>query len=300
MDTDALRTFLSVHREKGFSRAARALRRTQPAISTRIRLLEQELGAPLFERTANGIALSQAGRILVPYAEAAIAALQDAENAVRHLRTEISGPLDLVLVGTLAGPKLTGVLKRLVARHPSVALTLQTARSRDVSELVRIGKATVGLRYERDRSTDLHCEQVGMEDLIIACGAKHPLAGKTLNSLAPLTDEQWFAFPDDPERETWDSHISRIFPRHDFGPVSWSQVDSLTAQKRLVEAGFGLALLPSSGVLEELAARSLKVIRVRRLKLQQPIYLVTRAKGYLSAAANHLIDLLRHEFKPRR
>ena len=58
IDTEALRTFIAVHRQKGFSGAARTLRRTQPAISTRIRLLEQDLGVRLFERTANGIMLS--------------------------------------------------------------------------------------------------------------------------------------------------------------------------------------------------------------------------------------------------
>ena len=50
MDTEALETFVAVHREQGFSRAARVLNRTQPAISRRISLLEHELGAPLFER----------------------------------------------------------------------------------------------------------------------------------------------------------------------------------------------------------------------------------------------------------
>jgi len=69
MDTEALETFVAVHREQGFSRAARVLHRTQPAISRRISLLEHELGAPLFERVTGGIVLSQAGRVLLPYAE---------------------------------------------------------------------------------------------------------------------------------------------------------------------------------------------------------------------------------------
>ena len=71
MDSDALQTFVAVHREQGFSRAARVLNRTQPAISRRISLLEHELGAPLFERVSGGIVLSQAGRVLLPYAERA-------------------------------------------------------------------------------------------------------------------------------------------------------------------------------------------------------------------------------------
>ena len=69
MDSDALLTFLTVHRRGGISNAAKALRRSQPAISRRIALLEQELGVPLFERIAGRTMLSDAGRVMVPYAE---------------------------------------------------------------------------------------------------------------------------------------------------------------------------------------------------------------------------------------
>src|SRR4029450_10585716 len=92
MDTEALETFVAVHREQGFSRAARVLNRTQPAISRRISLLGHELGAPLFERVTGGIVLSQAGRVLLPYAERALAAVKDATEAVRGLRAEAGGP----------------------------------------------------------------------------------------------------------------------------------------------------------------------------------------------------------------
>src|SRR5262249_52982240 len=143
IDTEALRTFIAVHRQKGFSGAARMLHRTQPAISNRIRLLEQELGAPLFERAANGIMLSQAGRVLLPRAEAIVAALGDAEHAVLGLRKDATGPIDLAIVGTLAGTNLTGAFKRFAAHHPNVELNLRTARSMEVSELVRNGEATI-------------------------------------------------------------------------------------------------------------------------------------------------------------
>jgi len=74
MDSDALNTFLVVHRRGGISNAAKALHRSQPAISRRIALLEQELGVPLFERVAGKTRLSDAGRVMVPYAERAVAA----------------------------------------------------------------------------------------------------------------------------------------------------------------------------------------------------------------------------------
>src|SRR5262245_54781589 len=110
MDAEALETFLAVHRERGFSNAARRLHRTQPAISRRISLLEEELGAPLFERAVQGPVLSQAGLALLPYAERALAALMDAKNAVMALKTAKAGEISLAVVGTLASASLTMAL----------------------------------------------------------------------------------------------------------------------------------------------------------------------------------------------
>ncbi len=297
MDTDALQTFVAVHREQGFSRAARVLNRTQPAISRRIRLLEHELGAPLFERVSGGIVLSQAGRVLLPYAERALAAVQDATEAVRALRADAVGPVSLASVGTLAGTDLTAVLQRFTRSHPRVDLSFRTARSAEVSDLVRRGEAAIGLRYERDRSPDLECEALGAEPLLVVCGRRHQLAGREVASLQALRDERWLAFPDLPgQREIAASHVFGLFLTRGLGEVEWTAVDSLTAQKRLVEAGFGLALMTESSVTEELAAGSLSTIGVRQLGVAAPVYLVTRRGGFLSQAAQGLLELLRTEY----
>src|SRR4051794_3320156 len=89
MDSDDLRTFLAISQNGGFSRAAETLNRSQPAISRRIALLEAELGAALFERAAGGVVLSQAGEVLLPHAEKALAALEDANAALAALRSGI-------------------------------------------------------------------------------------------------------------------------------------------------------------------------------------------------------------------
>ena len=297
MDAEALNTFLTVYRQRGFSTAARVLNRTQPAISHRISLLEQELGMPLFERMSNGIALSQAGRVLLPYAERALADLQDAEAAVRALKTENAGPVSLAVVGTLASTRLTAILKRFAAGHPSVDLALQTVRSTEVSDLVRRGEATIGIRYDRDRSADLQYDCLGVEGLQVVCSTDHALAGGSIPSLSGLVDERWIAFPEIPgQREIWASHVFSIFQTLGLGDVDWTPVDSLTAQKRLVEAGFGLALMAESGVAEERAAGTVTTIDVRDLTLTIPIFIVTRRGGFLSAAANRLHELLSTDY----
>ncbi len=301
MDAEALRTFLAVYRQQGFSSAARQLNRTQPAISRRISLLEQELGAPLFERVLGGTMLSQAGRVLLPYAERALAALQDAENAVRALASTASGPVTLAVVGTLAGNRLTRILKRFARAHPDVDFSLRTAASADVSDLVRRGEAIIGLRYFDDASPDLNSETVSTEALVVTCAPRHALADRTIGSLAALRSQRWLAFPEVPgRREIAASHIFALCLARGLGEVAWTPVDSLTAQKRLVEAGFGLALLPQSGIGEELAARTLATIRVRDLRVSQPIVAVTRRGGFLSPASRLLLDVLRREYRRTR
>ena len=294
MDTELLKTFLAICRQRSFSRAADQLHRTQPAISRRISLLERELGVPLFERGAGELMLSQAGRVLLPFAERALAAVRDAEDAVRDLRQANAGPLSLAIVGTLAGRDLSVLLKRFAARHSKVEISLRTARSTEVSDLVRRGEATIGIRYDRDRSADLDSLLLGTEPLLVVCSSDHPLAGRRFRSFALLSGEHWVAFPG--PRDIAAEHTFGLFHAHGFGEMSWTPVDSLTAQKRLVEAGFGLALMPENNIAEELAAGTVRKIRVDDLSAGAPVYAVTRRNGYLSAAAQALRQLLVQDY----
>lgn len=291
MDGEGLRTFLAVYRAGGFSQAADILLRSQPAISRRIALLEQDLGAPLFDRVAGGAVLSQAGRVLLPFAERALAAIEDARGAVRALATDDTGPVSLVVVGTLAGANLASALARFRRDHPRVDLTLSTATSAEVSDLVRGGQAHLGLRYHLDPSPDLDARLVAMEPLVVVCAPDHPLAGGGMATLGDLRGERWLAFPDAGGRkEIAASHIFAIFLTRGMGEIAWTAVDSLTAQKRLAGAGFGLALMPHDAVGDDLASGALGAIAVADLDAAQPVVAVVRRNGFLSRAAMTLLD----------
>jgi len=293
MDAESLRTFLAIHATGGFSSAASRLNRSQPAISRRIALLEDELGVPLFERVHGGVRLSDAGQVLLPHARLAMAAMQDCETAIAELRSGTGGPLSVAAVGTLAGANLTPILERFSSAHPRTELTLRTATSAEVSDLVRSGEATIGLRYHRDASPDLDCGELCSEPLQVVCGPKHPLAGRRIASLRKLAGERWLLFPN--ARRLPETSADNLFAQFQvlgIADLRWMPVDSLTAQKRLVEAGYGLAVLPTSAINEELRSGSLAAIRVTGVRLSNPVCLVTRRDGYLSPLALALIELL--------
>ncbi len=78
------------------------------------------------------------------------------------------------------------------------------------------------------------------EPLRVVCAPDHKLAGRRIRRLAELRDERWIAFPEVPgRREITASHVFALFLTHGLGEIAWTPVDSLTAQKRLVEAGLG-------------------------------------------------------------
>jgi DNA-binding transcriptional LysR family regulator len=290
MDIEEIRAFLSIVQLGGFTRAAGTLHRSQPAISRRISLLERDLGAPLLERVRGTVALTEAGRAFLPHAEAVIAALKDGSEAVRAITDEAQGSLSLAMVGTLADTSIVALLRDFVRRAKAVRLELRTASSREVSALVRRGEATLGLRYFIDPSADLASRRVGTERLLVICAADHRLAGRKLRDARPLADARWVGFPvTRAQPESFGHVLQRRLAAAGLEAAEVTLIDSLTAQKRLVEAGFGIALMPASSVREELRLGALRTIDVPALRTEVPIVVLHRRAGYLSAAARALL-----------
>jgi DNA-binding transcriptional LysR family regulator len=100
------------------------------------------------------------------------------------------------------------------------------------------------------------------------------------------------AFPARNRRESFVQFLQRKFLAAGLEDAEIIPIDSLTAQKRLVEAGFGIALLAESGIQEELKQGTLKVLNVPALRAAIPIALVYRGNGYLSAAARSLLSII--------
>src|SRR5207249_3986181 len=142
----------------------------------RVHLLERELGAPLFERIRSGVILTDGGRAFLPHAEALLASMRDGIDAVGALRGAAQGAVTLAVVGTLASTSLTMRLRRFREDYPGIDFRMRTALSREISELVRRGDATLGLRYGADPHPDLVSTPVHDEPMVPVCSAHHRLA----------------------------------------------------------------------------------------------------------------------------
>jgi DNA-binding transcriptional LysR family regulator len=300
MSIDEIEAFVAIARLGGFVRAAGAVRRSQPAVSRRIEMLEGELGTPLFDRVRGGVVLTEAGRAFLPYAEAVLSTVKDGAAAVRGLARGEQGTVSVALVGTLASTGFATMLREFGRRHPGVKLELRTATSQEVSDLVRRGEATLGLRYFTDPDPALAVEVVMEERQVVVCAADHPLAGRRIRDPAVLAGERWVTFP--PRRrpgEPFATVLEQRLAGCGLQPAEIVRIDSLTAQKRFVEAGFGIALLIESSIEEEGRLGTLRTIDVPALRGGVPVALVRRQNGYLSGAAQTLVGVIRGGPLPR-
>jgi DNA-binding transcriptional LysR family regulator len=291
MDIDELRAFVAIAQLGGFTRAADRLHRSQPAISRRIGLLERELGAPLLERVRGGAGLTEAGRTFLPFAETVLSAIEDGRQAVQATFSEAGGAVSLALVGTLADSNIVEVLRQFAERSKSVELDLRTATSQEVSDLVRRGEVTLGLRYHADERKELVSRIVGVEPLRVICSPEHPLAGKRVTK-RHLGAEKWVGFPAARGRESFGRILERLLAPIGMEDAKITLIDSLTAQKRLVEAGFGIALVPESSVRDELKLGTLKELDIPAMRATIPVALIHRRNGYLNPAVQALIALM--------
>ncbi len=294
MELDHVQAFVAIVQSGGFTRASATLHLSQPAISRRVRLLERELGAPLFERLGRGTVLSDAGRAFLPHAEALLASIRDGIDAVGALHGTSQGAVTLAVVGTLASTTLTQRLRRFREAYPGIDLRLCTALSAEVSALVLRGDAALGLRYDLDPNPGLVSSTIHQEPLVPVCSARHRLAHVRRVPLKALAGERWIGFPPRPgsTSEPYSSAFAQRLAACGLGAAEIVPIDSLTAQKRMVEADFGLALLPQSGIDEELRAGTLCVLHVPAMRVTVPVVLIHRRRAFQSGATRALTTML--------
>jgi DNA-binding transcriptional LysR family regulator len=292
MNLHELQTFVSIAQLGGLTRAASQLHRSQPAITRRIKLLEDQLGVPLLERGRGGTILTEAGRTFLPYAQAVLAALKDGAQAVQALQGKDHGAVSLAIVGTLAGTTIVEQLRRFSARHRNARLELRTANSFEVSDMVRRGEVSLGLRYFADPSAELISQKISEERLVVVCSARHGWGGKKLRDPERLRTDQWLSLPMTRHRDSFAHLVARQLASAHLDDVPVMVIDSLTAQKRLIEAGIGIALLPESSIQEELRLGTLSMIDIPHLQTTVPIHVLYRKNGYLSGASRTLLSII--------
>lgn len=259
MEIDQIKTFLAVATFGGFHRAAEALHVSQPAVSARIKALEASLGATLFARSRSGLTMSEAGRILRPYAEELLRAASLASQAVHELKPASAGPLQIAAAHSISVYLLPDFLKRFQRAYPKVVIAIRAGHSKEVLDMVLNQEAEIGLARSLNHP---EVETLSLrDDPLLLVG--HPKQGPTRSRRARL--EQVASWPlIFYERGSSDWTLTHsLFRRAGLVPNVALEVDTIETAKRMVDRGMGMAFLPQLAVGQEI--RSGKLVTVKLL-----------------------------------
>jgi len=291
MDLRQLEYFRRVAQRRNISLAAAELNITQPSLTKSIKLLEKELGVRLFDRLARGVELTDYGHAFLRHAEAIRVQIGDASSEIAALR---SGNHGTVSVG--AGPAwlrrhLPLAVAETVSRHPRVRIRVGGGFDEELFRALRRGDydfVVAELPQAEDRR-GLEVRPLAADDLGVCCRAGHPLARRRRIAPQDLLHYPWVLLPRTTRAQR---RLTALFSAQD-----------LTPPQNVVETSshaFLLNMLRGSDALSFTASRTVDIeegaglvmLNVPQLRIRREAGIVLRRGGFLSPAAQHLIERL--------
>ena len=296
MDLSQLEVFLTVARERRFSRAAEKLFRTQSAVSQTIRKLELEIGEPLFDRSSREGVLTDAGKVLVEYAEKLLNLRSEAAESLVELRELQKGKL-VIAANEFTALYLLPILAEFRRLHPMIKITVQRALGSHIPDDVLRYRAEFGVLSYEPQEPSVHSVVVYLDELVFVVPPKHPLASAKQVSIRQLGAESFVAhIVSSPYRDK----VLQLFKTHKTPLHMDLELPTLQAIKQFVALGSGVAFLPEISVETELARGELVRIPVRELQLKRKLRLIYRKDANLSHAARALLKVVEAVARERK
>jgi DNA-binding transcriptional LysR family regulator len=296
MELSQLEVFLTVARERRFSRAAEKLFRTQSAVSQTIHKLEVELGEPLFDRTSREGVLTDAGRTLQEYAEKLLNLRQDAHEALVELRQLQKGKL-VIAANEFTALYLLPVLAQFRRLHPMIKITVQRSLGSHIPDDVLKRSAEFGILTYDPQEPQLHSAVVYLDQLVFIVPASHPLAAAKEVSIRQLGAESFVAhIVASPYRDK----VIEAFHQYKTPLHMDVELPTLQAIKKFVCGGNGVALVPEISVETELERGEIVSVPVKELQFQRELRLVYRQEATLSHAARAFLSLAEQFARERK
>lgn len=294
MELRQLEYFVAVTDEGGFTKAAAALHVAQPGVSAQIRQLERELGQPLFDRSARQVRLTEVGVAVLPYARAALSAVEGAKLIVDEITGLLRGHVVMGAVALPSALDLPGMLADFHDRHPAVEISLVEADPVNVIEGLQAGRLDLGFfGLGSVMPAGLRGQVVVDTPLVAAVSRDDELAGKSSIALDELRDRVLICLPAGTGLR---SCLEDAAATAGFRPHVAFEASEPVVLGRLAARGLGVAVLPDS------AARlddRLHVLEITRPRLRGRMVLAWRDGGGRSPAARALIEHARDRLPGR-
>lgn len=277
-----IRYLLAVAEHRNFTRAAEALHVSQPTLSQQIKQLEENLGAPLLDRTGRRISLTDAGQAYVRYARLALQDLQAGTRAIHDVQDLRRGHLRLAMTPTFTAYLIGPLLARFNALYPGITLSIEELTQDRIEAALGEDLLDIGIGFTGEHGLEIDCEALFVEELSLVVSASHPERNQRAWLEQPLVLlNTGFATR---------RYIDDYCHRQGVKPQIAMEANSISAIIEIVRSTPLATILPRA--LAE-AQAGLHAVVIEPALPQRTAALLSRKGGYRSAACAAFVALIK-------
>jgi DNA-binding transcriptional LysR family regulator len=294
MEVRQLQIFRALAEELNFTRTAEKVHTVQSNVTAQIKALEEELGSPLFDRLGRRVTLTDAGRNFLPFAEQALAAMEQGQRAVQT-GAEPSGPLKVGIPESILTYRLPQVLRIYHRRFPHVELNFRPQSDDVLPVMLETGKLDMAVcMIDASPNPAIKSIRLRAERIFLLAHTSHPLAGQRTVKPADLAGQTLLLTEGGCGYRL---KLDRVMAMQNIRPGNVTEFSSVEAIKQCVAAGMGLGLLPAIVVARELRQHQLKALHWAGPSLDIATHILWHKDKWVSPAMAAFMELVREKLE---
>lgn len=279
MDIEKVETFLCAADSLSFSEAAKQLHLSQPSVSHQIKTLELELGASLFVRHSTGLELTEAGRVLLPWARRLLRDSASIKEMMTSLEEDIVGELRISCSTTAGKYILPQIVARFCSKHPALRARILTCRPERATLDLMEGEAHLGVVSSEITDPSLEAQSFFRDHITLIVPAGHHWVGRTSVEAQELVEEPLIL------REV-ESGTRRVvleeLAKHDIRQDDLNilmELGNAEAIVSTVAAGYGVSFVSALAAVDLVRQSSIVAVPVEDLELIRSVYMIRKRDG---------------------
>ncbi|KUF29259.1 MULTISPECIES: LysR family transcriptional regulator [unclassified Lysinibacillus] len=291
MEIRHLHYFMAVCEELHFTKAAEKLGISQPTLSQQIRVLEDELGMPLFDRIGKKIVVTEAGSLLFSYATEMLTTLQNVKDAINDLQELQRGQISVGIMPSDLDYRITQLVIDFHQKFPKVKLRILA--SIDIMRQVLENEVDIGIGTNVGPDDRLVIIPLRREEYVLTVSQEHPLANQTAITIAELKGLPMVMYP---EGFFGREIVEEAVKKHGFQLHSILETSSVTSIMNLVRANIGATVQPYH-LIQQINDPTLCSIRISDGAPSRSLSIIYRVDRYVSQATTAFIKQIKEYFK---
>jgi DNA-binding transcriptional LysR family regulator len=289
LDFVDLRLFTGIAETNSLTRGAERVHMSLPAASTRIKNLEESIGAKLLYRASNGVTLTPPGQVLLQYAVDVLRQMEHLCSELQEYAQGVKGHVRLFANTTAITEFIPGVLSRFLASHSNVNVDLRERLSPRIVRAVTDGSADIGIVAGNVRTEGLEVIPYREDRLILVCARSHPLGQKPEVMFEETLDYEQVCLP---EASAIHSFIMEAAERAHRRLKQRIQVGNFDAMCRLVEANVGIGILPESAAQRQAKTSDIHLVQLGDKWALRDLKICVRSLDLLPSFARDLVAMI--------